>query len=380
MPAKPITVLGDCTIFSMMAVGGISRYFREIWRRVPARHPDIRFSILWSASAGPAPEGPGIRVIHEPRALRPARVFGRWNQTRRAQAVRDARADLFHGTYYSGSPVPGLPCVTTVYDLIDEQLYDGASGNPPSFRLRLRETLLRSDHLIAISAATRDDAVTHAGVPSGKISVAHLGISAPFLAAPAPAVLENFRRRHRLDRPYLLYVGRQNLYKNFTTLLEGWLGARQRGHDLQLVCLGDQSHLQQTHFDFLVRHRLMDVYRPLPRLDDAELALAYAGAAAFVFPSLAEGFGLPILEAAATGLPLILSDLPVFREVAADAALYFDPFDPRSLTESICRMIRPETLANHRVRVGSIPARFSWDECADRHAEVYRRVARLKTS
>lgn len=374
-PARPITVLSDCAIFTRLSTGGIARYFSEIWARVPARHPDIRFVLRWSADAGPAPSGPGITVVRDPVAWRPTRVFGAWNESRRRGALARIEADLFHSTYYESSPIDGLPEVVTVHDMADEHFFDGFSGNPREFRLQLRGQLARARHVIAVSETTRQDAIRFAGVNSAAVSVCHHG-AASAIEPATPVATDAFRRCYNLDRPYLLYVGRQNLYKNFATLLEGWRLARERGLDLLLVCAGETSHLAPNHFDFLTRHRLLTHFRQLPRLDDTGLGAAYAGAEALVFPSLWEGFGLPVLEAAAAGVPLVLSDIPAFHEVAAAAALYFDPCDPSALAAALDRLRDTATVAAHREQARQLAGRYSWDDCADRHAAIYRRLAR----
>jgi glycosyltransferase involved in cell wall biosynthesis len=188
--------------------------------------------------------------------------------------------------------------------------------------------------------------------------------------------LEAFGRRHRAGSGYLLYVGRQSLYKNFRVLLEGWAAYRERsGDNVKLMAVSPAGSLVPSHLDFLIRHRLAGDFVMMSGLDDAELACAYAGARALVFPSLWEGFGIPVLEAAAAGIPSALSDIPAFREVAGDAAAYFDPYDPSSLAGALAAVARPDVAARLVRTSASRLARFSWDAAADHHAAVYRSLA-----
>lgn len=370
---KPITVLSDDAIFTLMGGGGIARYFRELWARMPARAPELRIVLDWSLAAGPAPSGPGISVVRSPLRLRPARLFRRWNELAHRRALRAVRADVFHSTYYRPPPAPARRVVVTAHDLIDEHFHDGFSGNHRDFRLRLRQNLAVADAVVAVSETTRADVIRFAGVDPTRVIVCPHGVSPALGRRPAPDQIEAFRRRHRLAKPYLLYVGRQNPYKNFATLLEAWRLVRAAGRDVALCCVGEEAPLAWHHAEFLARHRLAHLLRPLPRLDDTELAAAYAGSAAFVFPSLWEGFGLPVIEAAAAGCPLILSDIPAFREVAGGRAAYFDPSSAEALAEVALRVL--SSAPPPVWPVAELASRFDWDASADAHIALFRRLA-----
>ncbi|MCU0791563.1 MAG: glycosyltransferase family 4 protein [Opitutaceae bacterium] len=368
---KPITVLSDGAIFSLMGGGGIARYFKEIWRRVPARAPEIRFVLDWPAAAGPAPAGPGLSVVRGFQ-FRPGRLFIRWNAALHRRALRAVRADIFHSTYYAPAPVPVPRVVVTAHDLLDEHFHDGFSGNPRQFRLQLRQTLARADAVVAVSETTRADVIRFAGVAPDRVVVCPHGVSPSLGSRPAEEQVAAFRARHRLERPYLLYVGRHNSYKNLSTLIEGWRLLRESGRTFQLCCVGDDAALPPHLADYVARHRLASSLRPLPRLDDAELAAAYAGASAFVFPSLWEGFGLPIIEAAAAGCPLVLSDIPAFREVAGERACFFDPCSPVSLADALSRALADRE--HPRWTKQELAGRFDWDASAEAHAALFRRL------
>jgi glycosyltransferase involved in cell wall biosynthesis len=175
----------------------------------------------------------------------------------------------------------------------------------------------------------------------------------------------------RLPQPYVLYVGRRGLYKNFRVLLQAFAGLSHRRRDLHLVCVGGGPFLdgERQHITSL------GVERHVVRvdLDDAQLGAAYREATCFVFPSKIEGFGLPVLEALASGCPTLLADIPIFREIGADAALYFSPDDVGSLLDLLERASADRDLRRRLAADGQLRSRqFTWEQTARRSLRLYR--------
>ena len=142
-----------------------------------------------------------------------------------------------------------------------------------------------------------------------------------------------------------------------------------------LVVAGGRPELETHEIELLIAHRLEDRVVLLPGVSDDTLRVAYAGAAAFVFPSLAEGFGLPVIEAMGCGCPVIASDIAVFREVAGEAALYFDPHDPAALATAMRRSLEPTTRTALAAAGRKRAADFSWDKSAAILRGVYESLA-----
>jgi glycosyltransferase involved in cell wall biosynthesis len=370
-----ITVMVDASIFGTGRPGGIGRYFREVLPRIPQHDPAIRFALLWPPGVPPL-TAPGLTTFHVSH-LRPSRFFGRFNRPLDRWRLRSVRPDIFHASYYTEPPVPARRRVLTVYDMIDEHFFDTMSGNDAGFRERLRGQIRRADHVIAISGTTRQDVIQFGGAAPENVSVCHLAADRSFGTLVAPEALAEFRARHRTGERYFVYVGHRWHYKNFGVLLEGWVRFRQRiGPGPKLVCVGPPRALDGHHLDMLVKSRLAADLVLLSDLSEEQLRCAYHGAAAFVFPSLWEGFGLPVLEAAAAGVPQVLADIPVFREVAGDAALFFDPCDPDSLAAALQEVLDAARAGELARKSAALADRYSWDAAAARHAAVYRRVAR----
>jgi glycosyltransferase involved in cell wall biosynthesis len=351
------------------AHGGVSRVWRETLGRVIAQCPGYDFTLyLTDRARRGAPASPRVRRIIEwglpPRALFTA--ISHW-QARRVQA------DIFHSTYYTDPLTAARRIVVTVYDFNHERL-PGVTGSTHMIEKK-RACIQRADALIAISEATKNDLVEICRVPPEKVTVMPLACNETFAHTQTlPDEIAAFAAQHRLRQPYWLYVGRRGTYKNFTTLLKAFAAvAGETG--ASLVVAGGRAELETHEIQLLIESRIEDRVVLLPGISDEALRVAYAGAAAFIFPSLAEGFGLPVIEAMGCGCPVIASDIAVFREVAGDAALFFDPHDPAALAEMMRRSLDSSVRAPLASAGRKRATDFSWDKSATILRGVYESLA-----
>ena len=368
-----VRVVVDGVIYGMQKRGGINRYFTEILCRIGNNRDDVEFILHLPRGCGDMiPNGRGIRSVSDLN-LRPGRVFNGPSRWLSKMRVRRAQPRIFHSTYYTTPYWSGLRSVVTVYDFIHEK-FPSLLGKRP-FTEQKRAVLERADVVVAISDCTKDDVLRYTDVDEAKISVIYPGVGDGFLCAQVnPRDARRFRDKHKLGDPYWLYVGRRESYKNFGNLVRAFVrvGAETGGH---LLAVGGGDRLEPWQVDVVVRNRLERRVHVVSDVEDDEMRLAYSCAAGFVFPSLDEGFGIPLLEAMACGTPIIASDIPVFREVAGEAAIYFDPHDEEALADAMIRVLDESTrrdLVNaERQRVGD----FSWDEAARRLGALYRSLA-----
>jgi glycosyltransferase involved in cell wall biosynthesis len=254
--------------------------------------------------------------------------------------------------------------IVTMHDLgwqVHPELY--------SARLRLQYRALfplvvrRADHFIAVSRYTADDLTRRAGVPASRIDVIYHGLDPAFAPDPAAPAKES--------EPYLLAVGGVSPRKNTRRLIEAFVRWRRRGSGAGHRLLITGTSLD---YDFVRQGALPDGVSLLGYVDKAELRRLYAGAAAFVYPGIYEGFGLPIVEAMACGAPVVTSTTGAAPEIAGGAALLVDPFDPASIEAGIDRAVQPGTAAELRAQ-GLVRARaFRWADAAAATVDVYRRV------
>ncbi len=369
-----IRVLVDGYIYGMQSHGGVGRCFAEILNCLGRHSDDINVIVhLPRNPKGTPPRGPGIRHI-ENWNIRPGRLFAPFSARVNMARIRALRPQVFHSTYYTLPYWSELRTVVTVHDFIDENSFQTMSGNYMGFVAHKRKVIEQADAIIAVSHATKQDILKYTQAEADSISVIYHGINKDFAAtSPTKEEINHFRAENRIKKPYWLFVGRRPRYKNFGVLLRAWEKITHIHRiDSYLVAVGPHDGLESWQIDFLIKNCLEQRLLSLSRVDDRTLSVAYHGATAFIFPSLFEGFGIPLLEAMACNAPIIASDIPVFHEVASDAALYFDPHDDEALAEAMVQIL-DDRLRQDLIRKGrNRLSHFSWDKSAIQIAEVYR--------
>lgn len=361
----------DGAIYGAQRVGGISRYFTEILERLSRHSPELEILLqLPPGAGGTLPAGSHIHRVTSP-GMRPARLFlGLENRLSRRRILA-RKPSLYHPTYYASARDSTLPVVVTVYDFLHERFASMLGDR--EFSRRKREIIERAERVIVISEATRDDVLHYTDCRPERIAIAYPAISDVF-SGPATDAAHARRESLGIKRPYVLFVGRRGQYKNFSLLLHALAigGARL---DLDVVAVGGAAALESWEMDFVTRHRLEGRVHLVGELSDEVLRDLYAGARGVVVPSLGEGFGIPLVEGMAAGAPIVVSDIPVFHEIAGDAALYFDPHDPADLAGQLAALSDETRMASMRAAGAARSAAFSWDEAARVHAAVYREVS-----
>jgi glycosyltransferase involved in cell wall biosynthesis len=279
--------------------------------------------------------------------------------------IGDGAGKIWHSTYFTQPDCWRGAQVVTVVDMIYElypnlftDLYD------QQFREQKRRAVSEAAAVICISETTRRDVQNYYGIGSDKTFVVPLAHSDSFHPR------ENEEESPREGKPFLLYVGRRTHYKNFNLLLEAYSSWTGR-NAIDLVVVSD------THWTPEEERRLAELdvcsqVQLLTDIEDDDLRRLYGQAAAFVYPSLYEGFGIPLLEAMACGCPIIASEIPSSREVAGDCAIYFDPASFEDLRTALEKVVTEGPNATRRAAGISRAATFSWNETARRTLEVYR--------
>lgn len=359
-------VLVDGIVFTNNRQKGVQRYFFEMLSRAASKTEVSIFLDEHQAAPLPAHCARIVRSEHFWTSRAQIHLWA-WRRLRRRLApAKLPAASLFHTSYFTRSPLRGIPEVATVYDMIFERYPYYYGPDSESQALQKAASIRSAEHIIAISRSTADELIAFYPEARRRISIIYPGFE--HLVRPPAAHVST-----TAPRPYCLFVGYRFAYKNFTTLLDAMASDRW-GHDLHLHVVG-QPFLA-SELMLIKRMGLAARVRHLGHLSDAALGEAYRDAAVFVFPSLAEGFGIPILEAQSGGAPLACSDIPVFREIAGDAAEFFDPLDADSMAEAVARAAaRGRTESLTAVQAENL-ARFSWDRCADETVRVWNAVAR----
>lgn len=357
------TIVVDGVIFQMQRgrPHGISRLWQALLREA-GRMP-LGAEILLLDRDRSAPEIPGIRrravpafSLREPEA-----------QADFLDAVcREEGAGLFLSTYYSFTR--RTPSLLMLYDMILELFFaaeprDGGAADLGSLIRRLeleakRAAIHRAKGFMAISASTAADLGCCYPESRGKpVAIVPCGVADEFRPQPRGAV-EGFRRRYGIRRPYFLLVGSRGRYKNARLFLEAFAALPERDA-FEILMAGGEARLDPESQELLGRTPWQIRFLP-----DGELACAYAGATALVYPSRYEGFGLPVLEAMAAGCPVIACPVSSIPEVAGDAALYVDPDDAAGMAQALTAVMRPEVRHALARRGRERADRFSWAQSA----------------
>jgi glycosyltransferase involved in cell wall biosynthesis len=358
-----VKVAFDHQIFSLHRYGGIARYFFEIGERM-AQRTDTRIGVIAPVHVNrylDRARGMQVLGLRVPAVPRTRRAVAGLNDLLSAALMTAWAPDIVHETYYGRRTAPRhARSVVTIHDMIPERLPHLFEERSVLARAKA-EAVRRADHVICVSESTKRDLLDILGVSVERVSVVYH--ASPF------APHERRESRPPPGEPFILYVGQRFGYKNFERLLDAYASSTRVHMAFRLVCFGGEN----ADADRRRAERAGLAERVLFAAgDDAALASLYETASAFVYPSLYEGFGIPLLEAMSFGCPVICSNTSSVPEVAGDAAEFFDPSDTGSIASAIERVLFAPELCAELARRGRSRARaFSWEGAADRTRAVY---------
>ncbi|NWF79961.1 MAG: glycosyltransferase family 4 protein [Chloroflexi bacterium] len=355
---QPPLIAIDASRISVAERTGTERYSYEVIAALARIDRWHRYT-LYTNGLPPAlpPLGPNVTL----RSLPLPRL---WTHARLGPAlVHDRPALLFVPAHV----IPLLHPAASVVTIHDLGYLAFPEAHTARRRLELelstRWNLRAARRVIAISQATRDDLVRQYGADPARVAVVHHGVSAGFQPVADPALRAAARARHGLDAPYFLYVGTIQPRKNLVRLIEAFARAAVPG--MLLALAGRRGWLSAPIERRAAELGLGERVRFLGYLPDTDLPALLGDATAFVFPSLYEGFGMPVLEAMACGAPVLTSSTSALPEVAGNAALLVDPHDTAAMADALGRLAADEALrAELRARGYARAALFTWERCA----------------
>ena len=364
-------ILYDHQIFSKERYGGVARYYYELvkhLRSIDGVDAEI-FAPLYNSEylASNKYLHPGGRKLPLTGKFGKLLAWGVNSVLSTATLKHRSGIDIFHETYYYGSRAcpKNSKRVLTVFDMIHEKL-DNVSKNQGRACRNKAKAVARADHIICISKNTQRDLVEILNVPEEKTSVVYLGYS----------LIEGAEEENvlNLDKPYILYVGQRGGYKNFERLVKVFSGSDLLKNDYYLVCFGGAGF--DAH-ELTLINSLKIANESIKHITgkDSILTSLYAGAALFVYPSMYEGFGIPLLEAMAHGSPVTCSNTSSLPEVAGDAAQYFDPENEQDMQQVIEKVLCSPEISNTLVEKGKERIKnYSWEKCADDTLNIYENI------
>ena len=290
-----------------------------------------------------------------------------------AQVRRDG-LDLFQTSYHP-APRLNVPTVLTVHDVRLVRMPETYHWARRLFlKFVMPASLRRASRIITGSVDTKNDLKSFFGLPDEKIEICHIPLSAHFESVKDEGILGSVRAKYRLPRRYILNVSKIEPRKNIKRLIEAYAAVRHR-FDVNLVVAGKADAKFGSLYEGLKQLGGPEGVLFTGYVDDADLPALYSMAEAFVYPSTHEGFGIPLLEAMACGVPIVTSNVSALPEIAGDAAILVDPFDVRSIAEALERLLGDpglgeELTARGRERV----SRFTVRGAAERIVEVYKNL------
>lgn len=371
-------ILFDTQIFDWQLNGGISRYFFELFKSLdvnrqitPLFHCKHSYNSYiqntkWLKTA------PFAKSIHFSGKLSAIKLINqRINRSWSNRLLKKGDFDIFHPTYYDPYFLRDLgskPFVLTVYDLTNEKFNDHSSLTKKVLCWK-NELISRASHIIAISDNTRRDVIEYYNLAPEKVTTVYLsgGFATDLVLAQTLPEMEN------VPPDYVLFVGSRLGYKNYNAFVKE-LAPILKEHNLSLVTAGGgqfSATEKKLHTELGISKQVYSV----PNASDHLLVQLYKKARVFVFPSLYEGFGLPVLEAMQCGCPTLLSNNSSLPEVGGAAACYFDPFKEGDLQIQLAGLLSDSSYqAQLRKEETAQLARFSWELTAAGHIEVYKKI------
>lgn len=358
-------ILFDHQIFCWQRFGGVSKYFCEMISELPSHSWEL--SLLCSNNE--YIDSTGIvnqwHFFPHQKFRGQERILLEINKLYSIYKLRKGDYDVFHQTHFLTYCLPHIgkkAMVTTFHDIN----LSTHNKNEELVKLQL-QSMQRADKIIAISHNTKKDMEEVLNIPTEKIVVIHHGISRPYA--------DNVLGKPIIDGEYILYVGRREEYKNFGRLAQAFAALTREAsyRHLKLVCTGQgfEPHEKQLLNDLKIANKVV-----VKACNEVEMANLYRYAQLFVFPSIYEGFGMPILEAMSYQCPTVIANASCFPEIAGDASLYFDPYSVESIVFSMKQGMENVSLRNDLIQRGKEKCNtFTWKRCAEQHFSVYTSLA-----
>ncbi len=307
----------------------------------------------------------------------PFRKYYIWEQFCLPFILKKRKIDLIHGPRAVLPLLCRIKSVVTIHDLAFLFRPDFMPFNPIRYwDIFVKRSVLKADHVIAVSENTKRDLVRSLSVPASKITVTYEGCNGNFKLISESRTLARISQKYGLPRRFILYVGTIEPRKNLNVLLFALeMLKRKHGISAKLVMVGKKGWFYSDFFNTIYKLKLQDDITLLGYVQAEDLPYIYNLADVFVYPSKYEGFGLPLLEAMACGVPVISSNTSSIPEILGDAGSLFSPDDPGQLSESILEILGNEALRAKMVLGGFRRAQlFSWQETAQRTLNIYESI------
>jgi len=381
-----MNLLVDCIIFRKEPSGGIARLFREILPRMCDLEPNLQISLMVD---GPLlqdlPSHPQIRIIKTPPVKRNIRVKGIWRYVvypfRRVASMTwnitrslwlgQGEGTIWHSTYYTRPSFWRGMQVVSVYDMIHENFPDLYSDPLDRIaRTQKRRSINHAHAVICISETTCKDVRRYYNVDDDKLHVIPIAFNPVFRRLGSIEKNDvKFNKRTMIPEPFFLYIGTRSHHKNFLGLIDAFKNWEGNSNSYLVVVGLPWSNNEER---LLKNLGMSEQVILLNNVDDQTLCILYNLASALVFPSIYEGFGIPLVEAMACGCPVVASRIPSTLEVAGEIPIYFEIHKPETFVAALDNVFQEGKTSERVIRGLERVRMYSWDRTAQQTLDIYR--------
>jgi glycosyltransferase involved in cell wall biosynthesis len=360
-----IKLIYDYQIFGWQKYGGISRYIYEIANQIfDLEDFDVKILAMAYVNEYLKQSRSGFVIgLPVPKIPKTGNLIKHFSREISKIWLGNNPPDIIHETYYQSQQLApkSTKVVITVHDMLHEKFSQFFPNS--SLPEEKAKAVQRADHIICVSENTKKDLMEILNVEPSKVSVVYHGISFE------PNKNESLSPKN--TEPYIFYIGDRGGHKNFQCLLQAYINSSQIKNNFKLLCFGGPPFSDEEINLFntlgLSEDRILRVSG-----NDSALSGFYKGASVFVYPSLYEGFGIPLLEAMAFGCPVVCSNTSSIPEVAGSAAELFDPYNWESLVQALEQVLFSDQRANTLVELGTARIKqFSWHNSARQTSLIY---------
>lgn len=353
---------------------GISRYISELSHEVLMQDKRNQYVLFFKG----ADESARYKQYGHKIVITGIRHYSFAEQLRLPQILTKEKVELMHFPHFNVPLQYNKPFVVTIHDLTHSK-YPGRDKSRVFHRMAYKATIAhavkKSKKVITISNAVKDEIIEYFRILADKISVVYEGVNQTFHMVDRESARSQVQKRFGIAKHYILYVGVWRRYKNLPALAAAFDLLHDRGFDCQLVLAGEQDPFYPEIRNQITDNRYHESVKILGKVSDEDLLYLYNAADLFVLPSLAEGFGLTVLEAAACGVPVACSDIPVLREIMGAGAVFFDPHNVPNMADVMSQVLSNPQKAEELANAGLRRIRhFSWKKAAEETIKLYQSV------
>ena len=361
----------DFEIFFKQKYGGISIYYSNLIKNLSNFNLETKiFSPIYKNYELKKKSDQNLKILHLERFYQMQKILFKLNILLSNFFLNKWKPNILHHTFYSLVKNFSVPKrVITIHDMIPEIFQDKFYFDPVILKAR-QEAINKADHIFCVSVATKDDLFALTKVDQKKVSVVYNG----------PGDFDNFYINKNLNnssitKPYLLYVGKRNSYKNFINFIKAFSISKRIKNDFMIVCFGSDN------FSKFEKSKLIEfnikIGKDIIHLSDnmENIYALYKNSSALIYPSLHEGFGMPPLEAMKCGCPVIVSDIKPLREVLNNSAEFFDPNNIEDISYKIEKIIFSNFLSKDLIKKGFERSNFfSWKKTTEETFKIYKKI------